>query len=202
MTIAGENSLPGEAPGDKLARLVRPYVGSSLLTRRYELGLLIARGVDKPEAVVTIATNCAMFALGILAKAGANHDLLDAPYVDQMAMAWVLKIARDLGALVTCKPGAPLPPLKPGTLLHYHTAGKNDDHVEWLLGTPDPATHKADHAGGGRPQNAITLVTAGAPNNAGLISWNFGRPLESYVDPDKLGIEIVPAGSDINEAYP
>src|SRR6188768_1708134 len=189
MTIAGKNSLPGVSPGQKLARIVRHYVGCSLSNRVDELGALVARGVDEPKAVVGIKTNCGTFSLGVLAQAGAAHALLDRKYVNGMAIAWLLEIGRDLGALVAVPNPMPLsvkPPL--GALLHYGTPGKNNDHVEWLLSEVAPSG-AADTGGGGRANNAIT-------SGRGVVAWNNGRPLLHYLDPNKLGIEVVRAGSD------
>jgi len=174
-------SVPGESPGDKLVRLVRSCVGLSLSSKREDLGMLVARGVDKPEAVVGITTNCATTALGIMAEAGVKHKLLNQPYVSGMAVAWIRQIGQDLGALVKYDPKGPQP--KPGSLLRYNTAGKNDDHVEWLL-TPIGANGEAEHAGGGRADNAITAGTGNV-----LTSW--GRPLVEWLDPDKLMIDVI-----------
>lgn len=195
MPIATKNSLPGETPGQKLARIVRQYVGCSLSARSDELGKLVARGVDDPKAVVGIKTNCGTSALGVMAEAGVQHDLLDRKYVNGMAIGWVLQIGRELGALVTVP--NPLPvgfKIPQGALLHYGVLGKNNDHVEWLLSDVAPSG-AADMGGGGRPNNAITA-------GRGVVARNAGRPLLHYLDPNKLGIEIVPAGSDRNEAYP
>jgi hypothetical protein len=189
------NSLPGESAGQKLARIVRQYVGCSLSNRADELGRLVARGVDDPKQVVGIKTNCAISALGVMAEAGVKHPLLTRKYVSGMAIAWVLQIGRDLGALVTIPSPLPFtvePPL--GALLHYGKPGTNNDHVEWLLSEVAPSG-AADTAGGGRANNAIT-------SGRYVITRNNGRPLLHYIDPNKLGIELVPVGSDINDAYP
>lgn len=200
MTIAGKNSLPGECPGDKLARIVRHYVGCSLKTRPDELGRLVARGVDDPKRVVSIKTNCGMFALGVMAEAGVDDLILDREYYNGAAIGWLRQIGLNRRALRRYSgPLGPQP--KVGSLLRYNTAGTHDDHVEWLLSEIDAGGY-ADHAGGGRKDNAITLVKAGAPNHAGMVTWNYGRPLVEFWDPELLGIEIVPLGSDINEAYP
>lgn len=194
MPIATRNSLPGETPGQKISRIVRKYVGCSLSERVDELGALVARGVDDPKSVVGIKTNCGMFALGVLAEAGAQHAMLDHKYVSGMAIAWVIQIARDLEALVAVP--NPLPvgfKIPQGALLHYGTPGKNNDHVEWLLSEVAPSG-AADTGGGGRLNNAITA-------GRGIVARNANRPLLHYVDPNKLGIEVVRAGSDINEAY-
>ncbi len=214
MTIASMNSLPGESPGQKLVRIVRHYAGCSLTARADELGALVARGVDDPARAVTIKTNCGMFAMGVMAQAGVASPVLERRYLSANGLApganaivWLRELGTKLGALVKLPvPGVinslgagHKPP--PGALLRYNTAGKNDDHVEWLLSEVDVTGH-AEHGGGGRTNNAITLCAADAPNSAGLITWNYGRPLVEYWDPNKLGIEFVPVGSDINEAYP
>lgn len=177
--IATVPSLPGEKPADKLIRLVKQYVGCSLTARRDELGELVSRGVDKPEAVVTIATNCATSALGIMAKAGVKHKLLNQPYANGMAIAWVRQIGLQTGALVKFD-GKTMP--KPGSLMRYNTPGTNNDHVEWLLG-PVAADGTAEHGGGGRADNAITSGT-------GDIRSSWGRPMVEWLDPDRLGIDI------------
>lgn len=165
-------------PGDKLASVIKKYVGCSLKNRRAELGKLVSRGVDDPEAVVTIATNCATTALGVMAEAGVKHPLLTKKYVNGMAIAWVRQIGMDLKALVKYTgPTGPQP--KVGSLLRFNTAGTNNDHVEWLL---SPIVNgQADHAGGGRADNAITL-------EHGNVLSSYNRPLVEFWDPDKLGI--------------
>lgn len=179
--LASEPSVPGESPGQKLIRILKRYVGCSLTTRRADLADLVSRKVDKPEAVVGIATNCATSALGVMAKGGVKHPLLNKPYVNGMAIAWVRQIGIDLGALVKYDPKGPQP--KPGSLLRYNTPGTNNDHVEWLLGPIGPGG-VAEHGGGGRGNNAITSGT-------GDVRTSLGRPLLEWWDPDKLGIDVV-----------
>lgn len=193
MPIATLNSLPGESAADKIVRLVNSYVGCSLSSRREDLGKLVARGVDDPNQVVTITTNCGTSALGILAIAGAKDPILDKKYVSGMAIAWVRQIGINLKALnkYTGKNG---PQPKRGDLLHYYDDGKNNNHVEWCLSDPDE-NGIAEHGGGGRSNNAITKSTSS-------ILTNYYRPLKEFISCDKLGIEIVSSGSDINEAYP
>lgn len=191
--IATINSLPGETPGDKIVRLVNSYIGCSLSERRDELSKLVARGVDDPNVVVTITTNCGTSCLGIMALAGVQDPLLNHKYVSGMAIAWVRQIAINLGALnkYTGKNG---PQPKRGDLMHYFDDGKNNNHVEWCLSDPDE-NGIAEHGGGGRSNNAITKSTSS-------IYTNYYRPLKEFIDCNKLGIEIVPTGSDINLAYP
>ncbi len=193
MSIAELNSLPGESAADKIVRLVNSYVGCSLSERREDLGKLVARGVDDPNVVVTITTNCGTSALGIEALAGVKDPLLDKKYVSGEAIAWVRQIAINLGALVkyTGKNG---PQPKRGDLMHYFDVGKNNNHVEWCLSDPDE-NGVAEHGGGGRSNNAITKSTSS-------VYTNYYRPLQEIIDVDKLGIEIVDLGSDVNLAYP
>jgi hypothetical protein len=194
MTIAGRNSLPGEAPGDKIVRLVKSYDGISLKNDRDRLGRLVARGVDRPEDVVEALTNCGLFALGVWAEAGVVSPILDQKYVTGAAITWCVQIGIALGALVKYRDGGLKP--KRGALLHYKTPGENDDHVEFLLSDVDQHWN-ALHGGGGRADNAITVTKA-----PGVVLWNNGRKLLQFWDPDKLGIEVLLPTSDINEAYP
>lgn len=178
--VAQQPLVPNEEPADRIVRLVKSYDGCSLSNRRADLGKLVARGVDNPEAVVTISTNCATSALGIMAAAGVRDAILNKPYQSGMAVSWVRQIGINTGALVKFD-GKTMP--KRGALMRYNTAGTNNDHVEWLLSEVD-ANGNADHGGGGRGNNAITVG-----NGNVLSSW--GRPLVEWWDPDKLGIPVL-----------
>jgi len=180
-TVTPPSPVPAAVipPGDVLVSVIKKYVGCSLSNRRAELGKLVARGVDDPEAVVGISTNCATTALGVMHEAGVKHPLLSKKYISGSAIIWVRQIGTDLGALVKYTgPNGPQP--KVGSLLRYNTPGTNNDHVEWML-SPMAADGTADHAGGGRPNNAITL------EHGNVLSSN-KRPLVEFWDPDKLGI--------------
>lgn len=194
MTLAGKNTLPGEAPGDKLIRILKSYDGCSLKHDTERLGKMIARGVDKPADVVGIMTNCGMTALGVWAEAGVDSPILDRKYVSGDAIAWCIQIGIDLKALVKYVDGGLKP--KRGALLHYKTPGKNDDHVEFLLSDLDEHWN-AVHGGGGRADNLISVS-----KSPGVVLWDNGRKLFQFWDPDKLGIETLLATSDANEAYP
>lgn len=160
--------------GKAIASLVRRYLGCSLSNRTDELAQLVSRGVDDPKTTVRIKTNCGMFALGIWHKMGVDHPLLNSPYKSGMAIAWLLRIAKDKGALRTLKDGIPTE----GSLMHYGTPGKNNDHVEFLLADPSP-TFTAEHGGGGRSDNLIDSGTSD-------IRTSMGRPMLHWVDPSKL----------------
>lgn len=155
---------------DKIISTVRSYAGVSLDCQRELLGQLVARNVDDPKRVVTIATNCATTALGFFHLFGIQHHLLSAPYVSGMAVAWLFTIGRDLGIFSSYQGDSSL--LVPGMLLHYATPGKSNDHAEWLLGELDEKK-EADHGGGGRARNAITV-------GHGPVLTSSMRPLRHY----------------------
>lgn len=208
LSSVSKNSLPGESPGDKIARTVRHYVGCSLKTRTAELGALVARGVDDPKLMVGVRTNCGTSALGIFAEVGVESPVLlrrymtgTPPVVTGSAIAWLIEIGLASRALVKYTGVMGMQP-KVGSLLHYRTPTphgtppKNDDHVEFLL-SPIDARGYALHGGGGRADNAISMTT-----DPGLVTYNNGRPLLQFWDPDLLGIEVLLATSDMNQAYP
>jgi len=171
---------PDENAGRHIARIVRGLQGISLTHERERLEALFLAN-EAPERAALVAsmkTNCGTSMRAIYALAGcdsADRYLLD-PYQVGMAVAWVLEQARINGALVAasqwCRAG-------PGWGLHYGTPGKNDDHMEWALDTPDPHTGSVEHGGGGRPGNAITIAR-------GDIRWSSGRPLRALIDPELM----------------
>jgi hypothetical protein len=134
--------------------------------------MLVARGVDDPQAVVAIKTNCATTALGFLRLMGIEHPLLKTKYKIGMAVAWLVELGGDLGILHPYRRDRTV--LTPGMLLHYCRPGTNNDHVEWLLGELDD-NGAADHGGGGRVDNGITV-------GHGPVLTNAGRPLIAYWD--------------------
>jgi hypothetical protein len=161
-------------PND-IIEIVKSYVGDSLIHNKEDLALLTARGVDDPNKIVQITTNCGLFTLGVWWAVGVQHELLKRKYKSGMAIAWVRQIAQDKKALRSYpKDGLPIP----GATMHYYTPGKNDDHVEFLLESPNNK-HLALHGGGGRPQNAITSGT-------GDIILNSNRKLMAWIDPVAL----------------
>ena len=176
----------GESGGARIVRIVRAYAGCSLSVRRANLGALIARGVDEPEAVVGIETNCAMFALGVLTAAGCQHPLLQKKYVNEMAFAWLVQIGNDLGAWRLPAVSELIPT---GAAIWYEIVGENDDHVEFVTEPPD------EHGGGGRPNNEITIGRGDYH-----VSWS--RPIHRWLDPEALGLPDAMAvgGDDPTEA--
>lgn len=162
--------LYGELPGSCIVRIVRHYVGCSLHARRDELGVLVGRGVDAPESVVGVQTNCAMFALGVLAAAGCPHPLLRTSYKVGMAFSWLVEIGDHYGAWRVAV-ASEIPPA--GAVLWYRIDGTNDDHAEFMLEAPD------EHGGGGRPDNAIT-------SGRGNVHASMGRPLYRWLEPAAL----------------
>lgn len=164
------------SPSD-LISIVKSYIGDSLLHNKDDLALLVSRQVDDPNQIVQIKTNCGMFALGVWWLVGVQHPLLQSKYKNGMAIAWIRQIAIAKKALRSYpKDGKPVA----GALLHYYTPGQNNNHVEFLLSDPDEKMN-AEHAGGGRENNAITSLS-------GDISWSYqkSRKLMEWIDPVAL----------------
>jgi len=168
-----------EGAGEHLARMVRTVAPCSLVLRRDRLeALFLANEATEAKAklVATFKTNCGTSMRQFLCLAGCEHELVTKPYQVGMAVAWLVTAARDLGAIV---PASEWRKAGPGWGLHYGTKGRNDDHVEWCLAVPD-ARGYAEHGGGGRAQNAITVQPASD------IRWSSGRPLIRMFDPAKM----------------
>lgn len=186
--------LPGESPGARIARIAQSYVGCALHDpthptlpnkRLDDLAALVGRGVDD-QSVVSIRTNCATFALGVLRAAGVVHPRLSQRYVDGMAFAWLIEIGDSFSAW---RPGD-AGPLSVGAVLHYAVQGENDDHAEVYVSAAGPM-----HCGGGRVDNGITLET-------GPVTLSMGRPIMQWLDPDALGLEVVePAAGTLSEPH-
>lgn len=178
----------GESNGQRFARIIKDFAGCSLLVNRPRLEALVCKGVTDDSGVndvVTAMTNCGTTALGVLAAGAGDvdtarsiHVLLATPYKIGMAIAWLNQIGDDLGAWVTWKAGMAIPV---GALCYYGTG--NNLHVEWKTDEPD------EHAGGGRPNNAITVGSSD-------MSTNNGRPLDKYLDPDKIPLPEATAPDD------
>ncbi len=168
--------VPGESPGDRIARIVRAYAGCSLGTRQDELAALVGRGVCD-SSIVAWKTNCASFALGVLAAAGVQHPILAKPTLVGHAFSDLVAIGYALGAW---RPWASSGSIPVGAALWYALAGQNDDHVEFYL-SPDGPTH----GGGGRADNAITV-------GKGTVDLSWGRPVHQWLDPEELGIPFTP----------
>ena len=180
-------------PND-IVEIVRSFLGDSLVNKKEDLALLVARQIDDPNQIVQVKTNCALFTLGVWWLAGVQHDLLKKKYVSGQAIAWVRRIAIDKHALRTYpKDGPPVA----GAALHYFTPGKNDNHIETLLSTPD-ANMNALHGGAGRKDNAVT-------SGSGDIRTNYYRQLREWVNPIDLlegspSFSWNPAGTVSNES--
>lgn len=167
----------GESAGQHVARIVRGLVGVSLVHDHDRLVDLFRLNEldDRAEIVASMKTNCGTFMRQIWLLAGCDADLILCPYVVGMAVSWDLEAARRLGALA---PAGSWRQIGEGWGLHYGTPGRNDDHVEFALGEPDSAG-VCEHAGGGRPENAITL-------GKGDIRWSCGRPLLHAINPERM----------------
>ena len=171
----------GESAGHHLARIVRSVVGLSLVNNRQRLEELFLANEPTMEAArnaAALKTNCGTSMRAIYALAGCDHPLVTCPMppTGGTAITWLLIAAREKGALVTAKSWEKS---GPGWGMHYATAGKTDDHVEWLLDSPGP-TGLAIHAGGGKPNNEIVMR---GPDD---IRWSTGRPLVHMFDPEPM----------------
>ena len=167
----------GESAGQHVARIVRALVGVSLVHDHDKLVDLfrVNERDDRAAIVASMRTNCGTFMREVWALAGCDESLILCPYVVGMAVSWDLEAARRLGALVQ---GSEWRQIREGWGLWYQTGDHNDSHMEFSLGAPDEHG-VCDHAGGGRPDNAITLTR-------GDIRWSCGRPLRAIIDPDKM----------------
>lgn len=170
--------LEHESAGDHIVRIVAGVAGCSLETHPERLAALFLCNeptAEQARIVSTWKTNCGTTMRAILCLAGCDHDLVVRPYEVGTAVSWVLQAARDCQAVL---PARGLKNALPGSGLWYGTPTKSDDHVEWLLSEPDERGI-ADHGGGGRPKNAITL-------ERGDIRWSRGRPLRAILDVGRM----------------
>ena len=156
---------------------VNEWLGASLQYRRDDLEEFIKRGHSGANLLCEGVSNCGLFALAVWKAAGVKHPLLEQPYQVGMAIAWIKIISTDLGARRTVRTdGLPTP----GSLCHYYSPRPStNDHVEFILETPDPESGKALHAGGGRPHCEIS-------SSVGDVRWSSGRPLQFWYDPHAL----------------
>lgn len=173
--VPGLTILTGESREDRLARWLRTCNGVSLSNRVEVLKALIRRNVD-PESLLSWEweTDCATTALGFLAAGCVTpeamfHKLLQTVSVNGTSIAWIFQMGRELGVVRNYTPGSMLP-LKGNLVAYAHGA-----HVEWILGDVDPTTGIADHGGGGRANNAITV-------GRGDIRTSANRPLTEIYD--------------------
>lgn len=170
---------------ETVVQWVRSFVG---LSATHDPNGELARLVDfpggaQPAQEVQIATNCAMFACGILRQLGCTHPLLQHEYVNGSALTWLLEIARDTDALYLARTG---PGPKVGDIIHWATPPKpgekpsNDDHVAFVTSGPFD-DRLIQRAGGGAAHNAITESVDLADYT--LDHW---RPWRHYIDVQKV----------------
>lgn len=177
--------LMGETAGQHIKRAVLAFVGCSLHSHPERLIALAA--VDDPYDAAkwaALKTNCATTMRWLLSLVGCPSKFVTQPDVVGMSMSWDIEAARECGALISLKDNPDAWKLcDEGWGLHYGIPGTNDDHVEWCLSKPD-ANGIADHAGGGREDNAIT-------QGRGDIRKSLGRPLLHVSNPNKMRIPVV-----------
>lgn len=160
-----------------IIQAVRSWIGASLLVREQELREFVARGVDDPRYDLNShVSDCGLFALAIWHAVGVPHELVNAKYVNGMAITWIVHIAHDLQSIRYPKrDGLPVP----GALMHYFSPRpSNNDHLEFYLKRLDEHG-LAWHAGGGRAECEIGDATSN-------ILWSSSRPLQCWYDPRAL----------------
>lgn len=179
--------------GTVLAEMAERFEGCSLSARTSDLADLVAGGDDDPGQIVRVKTNCATFVRGLLESVGVYHEVLDKKYVIGQAVADVRRIASRHDALFDFR-GQDLPR---GTLLHYWTPGRNDSHLEVLLGDVSAETGwVAETIGGGKPDNA---VLRSEPYD---VRSRAERPLSEVVDPVRLLATTYSQGLDVSRYNP
>lgn len=163
--------------GMRLVSLVRKFDNCDLDHNGDELRAFISRGIDNPDTLLNAhISTCGLFALAVWHALEIPHPLLSEPYVPGMAIAWLVQIAHDLGAVRFPRGHAP-PGV--GALMHYHSRRpSNDDHVEFCLGPVD-SHYFADHGGGGRAKCGVDVSNSN-------VYWNLGRPLQAWYDLEAL----------------
>jgi hypothetical protein len=168
----------GESPGDRIARIVRLYEGCSADGNgALRLAALVGRGVND-QSFVQVRSNCATFALGVLACAGVVSPELQEETKIGAAFSDLVAIGYRFAAWEVPSSDVEIPV---GAALWYRIDGTNDDHVEFQL-------DGGQHGGGGRAGNAVTVET-------GPVMLSVGRPLYRWLDPDRLEIAVVAAAS-------
>lgn len=176
----------------RLVDLVCLFDGVDLIEHGEQLRDFIARDVDDPATELNDhVSTCGLFALAVWHTLRVPHELVDAPYKMGMAIQWLTQIAWALQA-VRHVPMNGLPTV--GALMHYHTPGHNDDHVEFLLSPIDKQGHEliACHGGGGRAHCGVTVHLSEdvrfawrKRNPEGEVIEN-GPPLQCWYDLDAL----------------
>lgn len=203
-TAAEVGIRTGQTAGDWCWLTVAYFDGVSVTMHPDLLARLAAVVEDRALAEIHRTTNCATSRRWGWALDGCAHPWCRLPDEDIRAMAndptldretrdiaaagpvaWDLKIARDMGALVDCHGMTTdqiLAMLDKGWTVHY-CGLPGTDHIETIGSKPDPKTGLALHGGGGRSSNAITVGT-------GDVRSSLGRPPRHLVNPDKLLPEL------------
>lgn len=164
-----------ESVEDRIIRFLTVFDGVSLSNKVEWLKQLTGRGVDpKGLNAHTWKTNCATSALGFIAAACTDvsiakelHPLLGMSSKIGTSITWIYKIGAATKTIRKYKTGMTLPRV----CLASYAGG---DHVEWILSEPD-SNGIADHGGGGRANNAITV-------GKGDVFASMGRKLTDILD--------------------
>lgn len=186
-----QSPLPGELPGEHIARTILAFEGCSVINNRTKLNALFLTNETSEQSAAQVAliqTNCGTSARCILALVGCQNKWITQPYQSGMAIVWLMQAGYDCNAIVDCRqdPNA-WKQLDTGWMIHYQSPGSNNDHIEWVLTKPDPLTGIADHIGGGRASNKI------GPKETGDVRHSLGRPIAQIFRPESWKLTTLPS---------
>ena len=164
-----------ESVEDRLVRFIHTFDNVSLSNKADWLNQLVGRGVDpKGLNAYLWRTNCATTALGFIAAACIDksaatdlHPLLTTMSKIGTSISWIYKIGSATRTMKVYRPGMKLPRV---CLVGYSTGA----HVEWILSDTD-SNGIAEHGGGGRANNAITV-------GKGNVLTSMGRRITEVFD--------------------
>src|ERR1019366_6721503 len=132
-----QKPLPGELPGEHLARAILAFEGCSVINNRAKLNDLFLSNESNPQSAAQTAliqTNCGTSARSILALAGCQNKYITQAYQSGMAISWLMQAGYDCGAVVDCtRDSNAWKQLDTGWLIHYQSPGSNNDHIEWCI---------------------------------------------------------------------
>lgn len=191
-----QQPLPGETPGDHIARCVKAFNGVSLINEKEKLFALFSVNELTPERAAQVAampTDCASAQRCVMTLCGSPLPEFTTPYKVGSAISILIEAGMKAQALINChqNPNA-WKDIQTGDIMMYASSlQSNDWHAESALGTPDD-TGMGDHGGFGRANNGCTV-------EHGHMTSSLGRPIQYIIKCDKLGI---PAGSPLPTPEP
>ena len=187
--------MPMSAVRDKICAIAKEYAGTGA-THNPDKYLELLAGDVEPEATrkgMLYMSSCALFARGVLRKAGCQSELLSKPYRIGNAVSDLFAIAYGKNAWVKADPT--LVP-KPGDIFVIFNADNGSDaHVGTIVSV----------VGKSSVDGSVTLGTCeggqgnrGAESGAFVRKWEVrnglyymgARRVRGWLDADRLGIEL------------